>query len=101
MTAMSDCRGASCGRPVLDRHRLSLGATQRRARAQEIEAEMDQACERAAVGSTPHRAERSAWSRQVWDRHISEAVQQSRARGAELQALRREAAHLDRLAGTP
>lgn len=80
---------------------LSLAAVQRRARAQEIEAEMDQACERAAVGSTPHRAERSTWNKQEWDRYISEAVQQSRARGAELQALWREATHLDRLAGTP
>ena len=109
MTAMSDCRGALAeathllssplGRSILDRHALSAGAAQRRARAQEIEAEMDMACERAAIGSSPPALQRDSWNRQMWDRYVTEAVNQARAHGPELQALWRDAAHLKRLAG--
>ena len=109
MTAMSDCRGAlnetpylmssPSGRSILDRHALSVGAAQRRARAQEVEAEMDMACERAAVGSSPPGLQRNGWNRQMWDRYVTEAVNQARAHGPELQALWRDAARLERLAG--
>jgi len=60
---------------------------------------MDMACERAAIGSGLRGASRDAWTRQTWDRYVAEAVNQSRAHGAELQTLWRDAAYLDRLAG--
>ena len=109
MTAMSNWRGAldeaphlislPSGRSILDRHVLSVGAAQRRARAQEVEAEMDMACERAAIGSSPPGLQRDSWNRQMWDRYVTEAVNQARVHGPQLQALWRDAAHLERLAG--
>ena len=35
----------------------------------------------------------------MWDRYVTEAVNQARVHGPELQALWRDAAHLERLAG--
>ena len=35
----------------------------------------------------------------MWDRYVTEAVNQARAHGPELQALWRDAVHLERLAG--
>ena len=35
----------------------------------------------------------------MWDRYVIKAVNQARAQGRELQALWRDAAHLERLAG--
>ena len=111
MNVMSDCRSAFNKAPGLlslptvrlglDRHALLLGATRRRARAQEIEAEMDIACERAAAGSNlpPHAGSRDAWTRPAWDRYVAEAVNQARARGDELHGLLRDADRLERLAG--
>ncbi len=110
MTAMPDCRSAvdkapnlvssRPSRPTLDRQVLSGGAAYRRARAQEIEAEMDLACEFAATGPALSSSEgcRETWTRQAWNRYVAEAVNQARNRGAELHALLRDAAHLERLA---
>lgn len=36
------------------------------ARAQEVETDMDMACERAAIGSTPYAATRDTWNKQAW-----------------------------------
>lgn len=109
MTAMSDCRdvfnqsprltSSPSARSTLDRHVLSVGAAQRRARAQEVEAEIETACERAAIGPGLHDTPRDTWTKQKWERYVAEAVNQSRTHGAELQALRRDASHLERLAG--
>lgn len=62
---------------------------------------MDLACEYAAIGSVPstHAGNRETWTRQIWDRYVAEAVNQAHARGSELQALLRDAARLERLAG--
>jgi len=108
MTVMSDCRGAFIETPrlmsspnsraVLNRQVLSAGAAWRRAQAQEIETKMDMACERAAIGPTPYGATRDSWNKRAWNRYVAEAVNQSRAHSAELQALWRDAIHLERLA---
>ena len=115
-----DLRGASDAlsspaiSPMLDRAALATGAAERRARAAAIEADIDHACEAAALrphlcSSTASRRayDRSSWERRSWDRrswggrtwnrYVAEAVRQARTHAAELERLRREAAQLDRL----
>jgi len=87
----------------LDRQAIAKGAAVRLARAEEIEDQMDHACETAALGShtRPPPPDRSAWDSKTWDRYVTEAVSQARQRGPELECLRREAAQLDRLLRGP
>jgi len=105
-----DLRSASAAmsslavQPMLDRTALATGATERRARAAEIEADIDHACEAAALrpdlcSSTAKRRDwnRRSWSGRTWDRYVAEAVRQAQVHAAELERLRREAAQLDRL----
>ncbi len=96
---------------VLDRAALASGAAQRRARAAAIEAEIDHACEAAALRPHPcpstttrrdYDRDRRSWDRRrwggrTWDRYVAEAVRQAQVHAAELERLRCEAAQLDRL----
>ena len=85
--------------PRLDRAALAAGATDRRLRMHDIEAEIDAACEMAAIG--PHTApvltDRAQWHGPAWHRYVGEAIHQARARAGELRALRRGAELLERL----
>ena len=97
-------------RSALSRTALASGAAERRARAAEIEADIDYACELAALGpetclSAP---ERHSWDRRAWDRYVAEPVRQAHpslacsvAHAEELETLRRQAAQLDRLVQVP
>ena len=110
MNAMFTCRGI-----MDDRDRLSIrlpftdvqsaalanSAASRRSRIQEIETDIDRACEREALRH--HRRvsqRREAWDRQTWRRYVAEAVRQTQLHAPELGRLRREAAHLERLIRT-
>ena len=96
----SHSRSSSPTSPVvLDRKAIATGAADRRARAEEIETEMDEACEQAALGthlvlSSP---DRRAWDSKTWGRYVAEAVRQARIHASALEGLRQEAAQLDRL----
>ena len=87
----------------LDRQAIARGAALRLARAEEIEDQMDHACESAALGSHTRLPppDRSLWDSKTWDRYVAEAISQARQRGPELECLRREAAQLDRLLRGP
>jgi hypothetical protein len=87
----------------LDRQAIAKGAALRRARAEEIEDQMDHACETAALGRHTRLlpSDRSLWNGKTWDRYIAEAISQARQHGPELECLRREAAQLDRLLRGP
>jgi len=89
------------GRSTLNRTALATATAARRARAEDIEADMGHACERAALepDGCPSLPERRSWDRQTWDRYVVEAVRQAHAHAVELETLRRGAAQLDRLAG--
>lgn len=97
-TVSGSCRSVPI-RSALSRTALVSGAAARRARAAEIEADIDHACELAALrpdtcSSAP---ERRSWDRRAWNRTIAEAVRQAQAHADELGMLRRQAAQLDRL----
>ncbi len=106
MIAMSPAQDLDAGhhgsryRARLEREALAYGAATRRARARAIEDDIDHACEIAALGS--HRClpaqNRNAWDKRTWARYIAEAVRQAHAHCPELDALRQEAAQLERLA---
>ena len=108
MTAISSARDLSASerhlssryRARLERETLAHGAAARRARAHAIEDDIDHACEVAALGS--HRClpaqTRDTWDKRTWARYLAEAVRQAYAHCLELDVLRQEAAHLDRLA---
>ncbi len=87
----------------LDRQAIATGAATRRARAEQIEDQMDRACESAALGTHTRLPlpDRSNWDSKTWDRYVAEAISQARQRGPELECLRREAAQLDRLLRGP
>jgi hypothetical protein len=78
---------------------LASGAADRRARAAEIEADIDHACELAALGpqTCSSAPERRSWDRRAGDRYVAEAVRRVQAHADELETLRRQAAQLDRL----
>lgn len=87
-------------RRSLDRSAIWSGVTSRRDRIREIEADIDFACESAAigrVGRTETKA-REDWDEGTWRRYLAEAVHQARLCSTELNALRQEASHLERLA---
>jgi hypothetical protein len=91
-----------CSRPTLqklDRGALAAGAASYRLRVETIEAEIEHACERAALRGGLHRksADRSDWDRRTWERYLAEAVRKAHYRGADLDALRTRASHLERL----
>ena len=105
-----DLRGASGAlsspavHPMLDRAVLATGAAERRARAAATEADIDHACEAAALRpdlcsstATCRDRDRRSWGGRTWNRYVAEAVRQAQAHAAELERLRREAAQLDRL----
>lgn len=83
----------------LDRQAIAKGVAVRLARAEEIEDQMDHACETAALGSHTRLQlpDRSSWDSKTWDRYVAEAVSQARQHGPELDCLRQGAAQLDRL----
>jgi hypothetical protein len=78
---------------------LVNGAAYRRSRIQDIETDIDRACER---GALRHRRRmsgmREAWDRRTWRRYVAEAMRQAQLHTSELGRLRREAAKLERLA---
>ena len=85
-----------------DRAAIWSGVTSRRARISEIEADVGFACESAAIGRagrTETKA-REDWDEDTWRRYLAEAVSQARLCSTELNALRQEASHLERLART-
>jgi hypothetical protein len=108
MNAMTYGRGLKrpdlplCSRPTLlklNRSALVAGAASCRLRVQTIEAEIEQACEHAALrgGLRRNSADRSDWDRRTWQRYLAEAVRQAHCRGTDLDALRTRASHLERL----
>lgn len=109
MTTFRDYRDALTEAPVLtsfpvahprlDRTALAAGAADRRQRMLDIDAEIDAACEMAAIGPNTLAAltDRTQWHGPTWHRYVDEAVHQARARAGELRGLRREAELLERL----
>ena len=100
----SGAMASPASQPVLDRTALATGAAVRRARAAAIEADIDHACEIAALRPDPCSSaakrrdwDRRSWSGRTWNRYVAEAVRQAQAHAIELERLRREAAQLDRL----
>ncbi len=87
---------------ALDRTAISRGLMSRHARIREIEANIDLACESAAVGHGMQRRarRREEWDDRTWQRYVAEAVHQARLCSPELSALRQQASHLERLVGT-
>jgi hypothetical protein len=85
--------------PQLNRSALAAGAASCRLRVQMIEAEIEQACEHAALrgGFRRNNPDRSDWDRRTWKRYLAEAVRQAQCPGADLDALRTRASHLERL----
>ncbi len=96
----SECRLSSRYRARLDREVLVYGAAIRRERAQAIEDDIDHACEMAALGShrCPSHQPRDRWDKRTWARYLAEAVRQAHIHCLELDALRQDAAQLERLA---
>lgn len=84
-------------RTVLDREMIATGAADRRARVGKIKAEMDHACEHAALNAGVWSSDRYTWNRRSWDCYVAEAVSQARPHASEGEHLRQEAAHMDRL----
>lgn len=84
----------------LDRTALASGVADRRTRLQEIETEMDQACEAAVRRTLPKGGSRTriAWDRHAWAVYTAEAITQGRCHAAALARLRREIEHLEHLA---
>jgi hypothetical protein len=77
---------------------LANGAANRRSRIQDIETDIDRACEREALRHRrPVFGKREAWDRQTWRRYVAEAIRQSQLHAPELGRLRREAASFERL----
>ncbi len=87
------------GPRALDRTAISRGVLSRRARIREIEAEIDSRCESAAVGCLDRTGAqaREDWDERTWRRYVAEAIQQARLCSTELNVLRQEASHLERL----
>ena len=108
MNAISAAMGGPSSRRGLDSHismraldktAISGGVLSRRARIREIEAEIDFVCEAAAVRGRDRTGlqSREGWDEGTWRRYIAEAVQQARLCSTELDVLRQEASHLERL----
>ena len=91
------CRQASTS--TLDRTALAAGAAACRARLQEVEASMDQACEAAVRRSLPRQQadDRRTWGRLAWNLYVDEAARQARQHASEMTMLRRDAQHLDHI----
>ena len=91
--------GLQASTSTLDRTALAAGAAARRARLQEIEASMDQACEAAVRRSLSRQqtGDRSTWDRLAWNRYVDEAARQARLHASEMTALRRDAQRLDHI----
>ena len=87
---------------ALDRMAIFRGLMSRHARIREIEANIDLACESAAVGHGMQRRarRREEWDDRTWQRYVAEAVHQARLCSAELSTLRQQARHLERLVGS-
>ena len=96
----SQCSLSPRYRARLEREVLIHGASIRRERAQAIEDAIDHACEMAALGH--HRClsqqTRDTWDKRTWARYLAEAVRQAQIHCQELDALRQDAARLERLA---
>ena len=72
----------------------------RRARLAALEAEMNAACEAAALGTrSPARAtcDRERWNRTTWHRYLAAAMRLEATYGPRLRRLRREIGQLERL----
>jgi hypothetical protein len=98
---LDDCNhlGSRSTASRLDRAALANGAASRRSRLRAIEAEIDHACERAAIGNCAsiRHHDRRQWDRRRWRSYIAEAVQQACIHAPELDALRQEVSQLERL----
>jgi hypothetical protein len=98
---LDDCNhvGSRSATSHLDRTALAIGAASRRSYPRTIEAEIDHACERAAIGNCAaiRHQDRQRWDRRTWRRYVAEAVQQAYIHASELDALRQEVSQLDRL----
>ena len=83
----------------VDRTAICGGVISRRDRIREIEAEINFACETAAIGCVGHTETqaREDWDAGTWRRYLAEAVHQARLCSIELNTLRQEASHLERL----
>jgi hypothetical protein len=107
MSAMFTCRGCMddhcrlSPRPFstgLSSAELVNGAANRRSRIQDIETDIDRACEREALRHRwPVSAKREAWDQQTWRRYVAEAMRQIQLHASELGRLRREAVSFERL----
>jgi hypothetical protein len=98
---LDDCNhvGSRSATSPLDCTALAIGAASRRSYLRTIEAEIDHACERAAIGNCAaiRHQDRQRWDRRKWRRYVAEAVQQAYIHASELDALRQEVSQLDRL----
>jgi hypothetical protein len=98
---LDDCNhlGSKSTGSRFDRTALANGAASRHSRLRAIEAEIDHACERAAIGNCAwiRHQDRQKWDRRRWRRYIAEAVQQAYIHPPELDGLRQEVSQLERL----
>lgn len=79
---------------------LTLQIASRRVRLAALEAEMNAACEAAALGARfrPHAAlERAHWNRTTWRRYLAAAMRLEASYGPRMRRLHREIARLERL----
>ncbi len=103
LVSPQDASSSRANRFALNRQALAKGAVLRRACAEEIEDQIDHACETAALGNHTRLPppDRSSWDSKTWGRYVAEAISQARRHGPEVECLRREAAQLDRLLRGP
>ena len=79
---------------------LTLQIASRQARLATLEAEINAACERAAMGArsgTSAAREREHWNRAAWHRYLAAAMRRETAHGPRLRRLRQEISQLERL----
>lgn len=88
----------------LDRRHLLDAIADRQARLVELEDELVEACETAALRAMPptiRRDDRSTWDRATWDRYLACAAALEPEFGPALRRLYREVNQLERLAALP
>jgi hypothetical protein len=86
--------------PLSGQMLLTLQIASRRARVAQLEAEMNTACEAAALGgrsSTGAAADRERWNRATWHRYLAAAMRLEADYGPRLRRLRREIGQIERL----
>jgi len=88
----------------MDYDALTRAIALRKDEAQQIQSEIDLACENAAnrhAATHPSGADRSAWTAAAWNRYVAAAVKMERLYGARLRRLYQDIQTLERLPSLP